>query len=96
MKDSGLQPHHDSASSDHETPPYRSRSILRSPTPTPPPGQPAPGLLKFMIADATVPEWKKKILEKKRLSSGGSSGQEPEELAWKKKLMAKQKEVVGL
>ncbi len=71
---SELRSRHSSASPEqNEVAPYRSRSLSRSPTPTPPPGQPAPGPLKATIADASIPEWKRRILERKSPSAAATT-----------------------
>ena len=71
--------------------PFRSRGIShsRSPTPT----SLTPGPLK-LPADPGVPEWKKKVLERKKDPTVSKKSQpvsksEPEVPAWKKELLAK-------
>ena len=91
---------HSSTSSDHELGPserpFRSQSLShsRSPTPT---GQTGP--LKLSSSSSTdVPEWKKKLMERKRSGTTAAvltsrrpqtKTKEPEIPPWKKELMAK-------
>ena len=93
-----------SVSSDHEdteSRPYRSFSHSRSPTPTS-----STGPLK--IDNSAVPEWKKKLKDKKKSGNSASSSparrpravttakeKEAELPAWKKELLAKKKAVTG-
>ena len=96
-KDSGPGSRHSSTSSEHEPgsseQPFRSQSLShsRSPTPT---GQTGP----LKSSDSTdVPEWKKKLMERKRsgttaaalTSRRSQTKKEPEMPPWKKELMAK-------
>lgn len=81
-----------STSSEKEGVPFRSRNMShsRSPTPT----SHTPGPLK-LPADPDVPEWKKKVLERKKnptspkQSESASQKSEPAVPAWKKELLAK-------
>lgn len=81
-----------STSSEKEGVPFRSRNMShsRSPTPT----SHTPGPLK-LPADPEIPEWKKKVLERKKnptspkQSEPTSKKSEPVVPAWKKELLAK-------
>ena len=86
-----------SDSSEHESGmPFRSRGMShsRSPTPT----SMTPGPLK-LPSDADIPEWKKKVIERKKGSSlskkplSSSKTTEQELPTWKKELLAKRSKV---
>ena len=97
-KNNGPGSRHSSTSSEHEPSaserPFRSQSLShsRSPTPT---GQTGP----LKSSDSTdVPEWKKKLMERKRSGTSAAAlttrrsqtkTKEPEIPPWKKELMAK-------
>lgn len=75
--------------------PFRSRGISQSRSPTP--TSVTPGPLK-LPADPGVPEWKKKVLERKKdqttvIKKPPSSKKEPEVPAWKKELMSKRAKI---
>ena len=81
--------------SDQEVRPYRSRSTSHSPSPIPSSYSTSP--LK-LSADTDVPEWKKQVLERKKMGVTSvkpdkttSKKVEPEIPAWKKELMSKRK-----
>ncbi len=77
-----------------QSPPFRSHSMSRSPTPTSPHGP-----LKIK-KDPEIPEWKRKLMEKKKTGASpaikratptttNTAKKEPELPAWKKELLAR-------
>ena len=96
--DSGSSSRRSSVSSETaEQAPYRSRNMSHSRSPTPTSGLPTRGPIKLPPSDS-VPEWKKKLLQKKK-SGEGARKPEPvvpkqsaaEVPSWKKELMAKKR-----
>ena len=84
-----------SVCSEQEIRPFRYRSTSHSPSPTP--LSHSTGPLK-LSADTDVPEWKKRVLERKKMGITSmkpdkttSKKVEPEIPAWKKELMSKRK-----